>query len=127
MSYATIRYASIPGLAAVWQASVVGGLPLLLSVMGGRVIPFFTARCFEFEKAQPLVWLEWLANLPLVGLFVLSFFPLSFAQVGNELMVLRGVTSRCACRWKPGLAAGRSHSGHCNAVTWYPCLPLLAC
>ncbi|MCQ8200556.1 NnrS family protein, partial [Vibrio parahaemolyticus] len=52
---------------AVWQA-MLWWFTLLFSVMGGRVIPFFTARPFTFEKAQPLRWLDWFANVPLVML-----------------------------------------------------------
>ncbi len=42
-----------------------------------------TARRFNFEKAQPMVLLDWFANLPLVMLFILSFFPVTFAEIGN--------------------------------------------
>ncbi|MFP2768825.1 NnrS family protein [Oceanisphaera sp. KMM 10153] len=33
----------------------------LIAVMGGRVIPFFTARATGTEKTEPLIWLEKLA------------------------------------------------------------------
>ncbi|MBE3981547.1 short-chain dehydrogenase, partial [Vibrio parahaemolyticus] len=79
-SYATIKGMPPFTSSAVWQA-MLWWFTLLLSVMGGRVIPFFTARRFNFEKAQPLPWLDWFANLPLVMLFVLSFFPVTFAEL----------------------------------------------
>ncbi len=70
--------------------------------MGGRVIPFFSARRFQYEKPQPIVWLEWSANLPLIGLFVLSFFPMTFAQLGQPLMLVAGIAQLVRMtRWKP--------------------------
>ncbi|MCZ8487462.1 hypothetical protein O9992_05045 [Vibrio lentus] len=72
-SYATIKgSASIPIVCSMARNVMV--VYLVVIVMGGRVILFFTARRFDFEKAQPLVWLEWLKRTCLlVGLFVLSF------------------------------------------------------
>lgn len=99
-------YACVKGMppfpaSAVWQA-MLWWFTLLLSVMGGRVIPFFSARRFNTEKPQPLVWLEWAANLPLLGLFILSFFPLVMAQVGQVFMVISGVAHAIKImRWKP--------------------------
>ncbi|MCG9649747.1 NnrS family protein [Vibrio brasiliensis] len=99
-------YAAIKGMppfpaSAVWQA-MLWWFTLLLSVMGSRVIPFFTARRFNFEKPQPIVWLDWVANLPLVGLFILSFFPMTFAQLGQPLMVVSGAAHLLrVIRWKP--------------------------
>lgn len=99
-------YAAIKGMppfpaSAVWQA-MLWWFTLLLSVMGSRVIPFFTARRFNFEKPQPLVWLDWVANLPLAGLFILSFFPMTFAQLGQPLMVASGAAHLLrVIRWKP--------------------------
>ncbi|MCZ0753401.1 NnrS family protein [Aeromonas enteropelogenes] len=47
----------------------------LIAVMGGRVIPFFTARATSLDKAVPLVWLERgaLASLWLLLLIWLLF------------------------------------------------------
>lgn len=99
-------YAAIKGMppfpaSAVWQA-MLWWFTLLLSIMGGRVIPFFTARRFNFDKPQPLVWLDWVANLPLAGLFILSFFPMTFAELGKPLMVVSGVAHLIrVIRWQP--------------------------
>lgn len=99
-------YAAIEGLVpfsalSVWQA-MIWWFVLLLSIMGGRVIPFFTARKFNFEKAQPLMWLDVAANLPLGLLFVLSFFPQLFAEVSPAVMLVGALFQfiRMA-RWKP--------------------------
>ncbi|MDC5841209.1 NnrS family protein [Vibrio europaeus] len=99
-------YAAVKGMppfpsSAVWQA-MLWWFTLLLSIMGSRVIPFFTARRFNFEKPQPIVWLDWVANLPLVGLFILSFFPMTFAQLGQPLMVISGLAHFIrVMRWQP--------------------------
>ena len=100
-SYATVKGMPPFPSSAVWQA-MLWWFTLLLSIMGSRVIPFFTARRFNFEKPQPIVWLDWVANLPLVGLFILSFFPMTFAQLGQPLMVISGLAHLIrVMRWQP--------------------------
>lgn len=100
-SYATIKGMPPFTSLAVWQA-MIWWFMLLLSIMGGRVIPFFTAKRFNFEKAQPLLWLEWAANLPLVLLFVLSFFPLLSSQIGPAIMLIGALFQLVRfARWKP--------------------------
>ncbi len=100
-SYATVKGMPPFPASAVWQA-MLWWFTLLLSVMGSRVIPFFTARRFNFDKPQPLPVLEWVANLPLVALFILSFFPLTFDQLGQPLMVVSGVAHLLrVIRWQP--------------------------
>lgn len=121
-SYATIKGMPPFTSSAVWQA-MLWWFMLLLSVMGGRVIPFFTARRFNFEKAQPLPWLDWFANLPLVMLFVLSFFPVTFAELGNPLMLFAGVAQLVRfVRWKPWLTLSEPLVWSLHAA--YLCLPL---
>ena len=101
-------YATIKGMppftsSAVWQA-MLWWFTLLLSIMGGRVIPFFSARKLGFDKPQPLAWLEWCANFPLVALFVLSFFPITQSELGLPLMVFAGVAQLIkVVRWKSWL------------------------
>ena len=96
---------------------------LLLSVMGARVIPFFTARRFNFEKAQPLMWLDWLANLPLIGLFILSFFPVAFAEFAKPIMLFAGVAQLVRfLRWKPWLTLSEPLVWSLHSA--YLCLPL---
>lgn len=49
-----------------------------------------------------MTWLEWTANLPLVSLFILSFFPVTFAQLGPSLMVISGLAHLVrVMRWQP--------------------------
>ncbi|GAA5647221.1 NnrS family protein [Vibrio proteolyticus] len=121
-AYATIKGMPPFSSAAVWQA-MLWWFTLLLSVMGARVIPFFTARRFQFDKAQPLAWLEWAANLPLVALFVLSFFPLAFAELGRGLMVLAGAAQLVRMwRWRPWTTLSEPLVWSLHAG--YLCLPL---
>ncbi|MCK6262499.1 NnrS family protein [Vibrio sp. ZSDE26] len=121
-SYATIKGMPPFPSSAVWQA-MLWWFAILLSVMGGRVIPFFTARRFNFEKAQPLVWLDWMANLPLVFLFILSFFPVTFAQLGQPLMLFCGLAQLARfIRWKPWLTLSEPLVWSLHAA--YLCLPL---
>ncbi|RKZ99575.1 MAG: hypothetical protein DRQ47_10815 [Gammaproteobacteria bacterium] len=51
-----------------WSAVVT--VIMLISIMGGRVIPFFTARATGTEQPTPIGWLELLANIPLLLLVI---------------------------------------------------------
>lgn len=100
-AYATIKGMAPFPAAAVWEA-MIWWFVLLISIMGGRVIPFFTARRINFEKPNPLLWLDIGANFPLVLLFLLSFFPLTAATVSPALMVFAAVMQSVRFfRWKP--------------------------
>ncbi|MDE1240448.1 NnrS family protein [Vibrio aestuarianus] len=121
-SYATIKGMPPFSSAAVWQA-MLWWFTLLLSVMGARVIPFFTARRFNFEKAQPLQWLDWLVNAPIAALFILSFFPMTMEQLGQPLMIVAGVAQLARfIRWKPWLTLSEPLVWSLHAA--YVCLPL---
>lgn len=78
----------------------------LIAVMGGRVIPFFTARATGAEKAFPLPWLErialaslwlilllWLV-LPTQWVIGIQMFPLYIVAAGAHLYR--------QLRWRPG-------------------------
>ena len=121
-SYATIKGMPPFPASAVWQA-MLWWFTLLLSVMGSRVIPFFTARRFNFEKPQPLMVLEWGANLPLVGLFVLSFFPMTFEQLGQPLMLAAGIAHLIrVIRWQPWRTLSEPLVWSLHAA--YLCIPI---
>ncbi len=120
-------YATIKGMppftsSAVWQA-MLWWFTLLLSIMGSRVIPFFSARKLGFEKPQPILWLEWASNLPLVALFVLSFFPLTQADLSAPIMLFAGIAQLVkVVRWKSWLTLK-------EPLVWslhltYLCIPL---
>jgi len=121
-SYATVKGMPPFPSSAVWQA-MLWWFTLLLSVMGSRVIPFFTARRFNFEKTQPILWLDWVANLPLVGLFILSFFPMTFAELGQPLMVISGAAHLIrVMRWQPWRTLSEPLVWSLHAT--YLCIPL---
>jgi uncharacterized protein involved in response to NO len=121
-SYMTLSGLLTFSSSAVWQA-MLWWFTLLLSVMGARVIPFFTARRFNFTKATTIKWLDWLANLPLLILFVTSFFESLPSQLISALMLIAGV-AQCWrwLRWKPWLTLS-------EPLVWslhlaYFCIPL---
>ncbi|WP_323918364.1 NnrS family protein [Aeromonas caviae] len=83
----------------------------LIAVMGGRVIPFFTARATETEKALPLPWLEcialaslwlilllWLV-LPTQWVIGIQMFPLYIVAAGAHLYR--------QLRWRPGITVAQ--------------------
>jgi uncharacterized protein involved in response to NO len=119
-------FAAIQGLvpfspSAVWHA-MLWWFVLLLSVMGGRVIPFFTARRFNFNKPQPLLWLDVAANLPLGLLFLMSFVP-SLQQFDGPVMLFAGVVQLVRfVRWKPWTTLSESLVWSLHAA--YLCIPL---
>lgn len=122
-SYATIKGLPPFPASAVWQA-MLWWFVLLLSVMGTRVIPFFTARKFDFEKAQPQLWLDIAANLPIGLLFILSFFPLAAADLSASLMVFAGLAQLVRfVRWKPHLTL--SEPLVWSLHTAYLCIPVM--
>jgi uncharacterized protein involved in response to NO len=85
----------------VWMA-MLWWFTLLLSIMGARVIPFFTARRFKFEKAANSRWLDGAANAPLVVLFIASFFPTMPVEIESALMAISGMAQLVRWwRWKP--------------------------
>jgi uncharacterized protein involved in response to NO len=121
-SYATIKGMPPFPSSAVWQA-MIWWFVLLLSVMGARVIPFFTARKFNFEKAPTLIWLDVFANLPLLLLFILSFFPIASAQLAAPLMIIAGLAQLVRmARWKPQLTLSEPLVWSLHAA--YLCIPL---
>ena len=100
-AYATIKGMPPFPAIAVWEA-MIWWFVLLISIMGGRVIPFFTAKRMNFEKANSLLWLDVAANTPLVCLFILSFFPITAASISPALMVFTAVMQFGRfLRWKP--------------------------
>ncbi|MGB2078931.1 MAG: NnrS family protein [Vibrio sp.] len=98
-SYATIKGMPPFTSSAIWQA-MLWWFMLLISIMGARVIPFFTARRFEFTKAQPKLWLDFAANLPLLLLMVLSFFPLQTELTRYVLIIGGGFGLLRMLRWR---------------------------
>lgn len=101
-------YASIKGMPpfppiAIWEA-MLWWFALLLSVMGGRVIPFFTAKRCQVEKKQPILWLDFIANLPFVLLMVLAFFSAAKDQLAVGIYWIAAIAQFVRWwRWRPML------------------------
>ncbi len=103
-SYATIKGLAPFPASAVWQA-MLWWFVMLISIMGGRVIPFFCARRLNIKKSEPWLWLDALANISLLLLFILSFFPLSHHQFGPMIMLVATLTQLLRWwRWQPWLS-----------------------
>ncbi|MFD1009203.1 NnrS family protein [Oceanisphaera ostreae] len=67
----------------------------LITVMGGRVVPFFTARATNTEKVAPISWLEKL-SLVSVWLSVFAWLALPRTPVTNALLALLLVVAAVA-------------------------------
>lgn len=121
-AYATIKgMPPFPSI-VVWEA-MLWWFMLLISIMGGRVIPFFTARRMNFKKSEPLIWLDIGANFPLVLLFILSFFPLTAMTINPALMVFTAIMQTARfLRWKPWTTFKEPLVWSLH--TAYACLPL---
>ncbi|WP_019674533.1 NnrS family protein [Arsukibacterium perlucidum] len=83
---------------AVWLVT------LLMAIVGGRVLPMFTANGTQTKKAEPLLWLDRAALGSLWLIFVLHFFALTkylppIAMSG--LFALSAIFTALRClRWK---------------------------
>ena len=67
--------------------TTVLALSALITVMGGRVFPFFTARATNTPKIEPLVWLEKL-SLVSIWLSVLGWLLLPRTPLANTLLAI---------------------------------------
>ena len=85
-------------LNAIWL------ITLLMAIVGGRVIPMFTANGTKTPKVEALVWLDRAALGSLWLIFVLHFFSLASLLPASLLSALFALSAlltaiRCA-RWK---------------------------
>lgn len=62
-------------------------LTALITVMGGRVIPFFTARATGTPKVEPLIWLEKM-SLGSIWLSVVGWLLLPRTDLANGLLAI---------------------------------------
>ena len=100
-SYASLQDIGPFSSSDVWLA-MLWWFTILLSVMGARVIPFFTARRLNTLKPSAILWLEALAILPLLVLFNLSFLPTEFAHLEQVMMLVSGAAHLViVIRWQP--------------------------
>ncbi|MEI6896474.1 MAG: NnrS family protein [Psychromonas sp.] len=93
------NYDYIMSQQAIW--SMLFLVFFIIAMMGGRVIPFFTAKGTATEKIQALQWLEYLALIPLLLLAILVWFP-SLSVISAGLALLAGSANLIrVIRWKP--------------------------
>lgn len=84
---------------AVWSMFFL--VLFIIAVMGGRVIPFFTAKGTGTEKATLILALEYLCLAPLLILAILVWFP-SLAAFSAPFALLAGSANLFRLlRWKP--------------------------
>lgn len=67
--------------------TMVLALSALITVMGGRVMPFFTARATQTDKVAPLLWLEKL-SLTSIWLSVFAWLILPRSPAANTLLAI---------------------------------------
>ncbi|NRA52916.1 MAG: NnrS family protein [Gammaproteobacteria bacterium] len=98
---------NIPQLANQSVTTMVMLVTLIMCVIGGRVIPFFTARGTGTDKVAPITTIECLALIPLVGYIVLSiinsFFSLESYLLATCLLVAGFANLLRLIRWRPWL------------------------
>ncbi|TEW56686.1 NnrS family protein [Psychromonas sp. RZ22] len=86
---------------AIWSMFFL--VLFIIAVMGGRVIPFFTAKGTATEKATVILGLEYLCLAPLLFLAILVWFP-SLGAFAVPLALIAGIANLVRLlRWKPQL------------------------
>lgn len=81
-------------LAGVWLTV------LLIAIVGGRVIPFFTCRRWNFDKVQESTLELALANLPLAAIALLALFDQLAHPASRLLLALTALVQLRRCwRW----------------------------
>ncbi|MFT7399290.1 MAG: hypothetical protein ACI832_002543 [Rheinheimera aquimaris] len=83
---------------AVWLVT------LLMAIVGGRVLPMFTANGTQTKKVEPILWLDRIALASLWLIFVVHFFALNRylpAALLSTLFAVSAVLTAWRClRWK---------------------------
>ncbi|TCI05286.1 NnrS family protein [Corallincola luteus] len=105
---------------ALMHSAVIGAFPagmqlgstiavllisLVIFVVGGRVIPFFTSRACGFDKPQPLVWLEAVGAISLLAVIITLLVSIGW-QVPKEISIVLWATIAISqllrmARWRP--------------------------
>jgi len=83
-----------------WLITTVLLFTVLIAVMGGRVIPFFTARATGVEKVAPLLWLERL-SLGSLWLLLGCWLVLPTPLVTSPLMAPLYLIAAVLHLWRP--------------------------
>lgn len=96
-------------------------ITVIVALLGGRVIPFFTERATQWQKQTPIPLLEWLSFLSLFALVISLLLPQilltrSLAGIAGMVLLLRG------SRW--GWLASRSIPLLWSLQLSYLCIPI---
>ena len=122
LSYQAIINHDFALASQIWE-SMIWWIAMVISVVGGRVIPFFTAKRLGIPKAQPLIWLDRVIYLCVGLLLIQTITNLLPEVVSIVLLGLGGVLQLLRMlRWSP-LKTGR------EPLLWslhvsYLCLPV---
>ena len=71
---------------------------LIISIVGGRVIPAFTANATACPRAQPMLWLETLSVVSIICLIVFAF--IGFSVVSSSLLLVVSSVAALANGWR---------------------------
>ena len=71
---------------------------LIIAVVGGRVIPAFTANTTGCSKAQPIKWLEVASIVSIILLLVIAF--MGYDSVPSVLLLMVSVVAALANGWR---------------------------
>ncbi len=80
---------------------------LIISIVGGRVIPAFTANATACQRSQPMLWLETLSIISIIVLIVFAF--IGFSVIPFNLLLLVSAVAALANGWR-FLRWGLQHS-----------------
>jgi uncharacterized protein involved in response to NO len=78
----------------------------LMSLMGGRVIPFFTAMRTQTQQARPILWLELTALASVLLLALGTLFPPGAAAMTTISLIACLSHLLRISRWRPGITLG---------------------
>ncbi len=81
---------------------------LIISVLGGRVIPAFTANTMESEKATPVKWLETTSIISIILLIVIAF--IGYNNIPSALLFITSSIAALTNGWR-FLRWGFQHTG----------------
>ncbi|QFU21874.1 NnrS family protein [Shewanella eurypsychrophilus] len=85
----------------IWQA-MIWWMALLITIVGGRVIPFFTAIRIKQDKPAPIIWLERALVAVMLLLVIQAITQFVPSTVEQGLLVVAGVLHLVRWgRWNP--------------------------
>ncbi len=85
----------------IWQA-MLWWLALLITIVGGRVIAFFTAMRIKATKAEPLAWIEYPLILSMVILVIQALTEVLPIPLAQSLLFIAGLLHLIRfSRWLP--------------------------